>query len=394
MTPRHWRWPVLVGLGVFALITAAWLWASYRASDDRLPPGAYEPIAEPGWKVADAEARAVRDDALARARVWREPAQPIGSVDFTRNQGDDASFDPTQPISCKFLPKVVSGTTPKFDCILPGGRVVKVKYGGTAETRAEVAAARLMAALGFGADRMYVVPRVRCFGCPISPFRAYQALEFTRMDEAYTRRIDYSHYRDFAWPSVELRFAGATIDTPDLEGWGFFELEKIDPARGGSTRAQVDGLRLMAVFLHHWDNKTENQRLVCLSEPRGDGNGPCPIPFAFLQDLGSTFGPNKVNFDAWSKRRVWSDPATCQVDMKDMPFGGATFAPVRIREEGRQFLAGLLGQISEAQLRTLFAAARFPEYHSRREDGKDVGNWARAFQQKVREIADRAPCPS
>lgn len=387
------RATVLCAAGLLALVTAAWLWAAYRTSDDRLPPGGYEPLAEPHWEVAEDRATEIRDDALARARVWREPVDPIDRVDFTRNPGDDP-FDPTQPISCKFLPQVTSGTTPKFDCILPGGQVVKVKYGGSAEIHAELAASRLLAALGFGADRMYLVPRVRCFGCPVSPFRSYQALELARMDGVYTRRIDYDHYRDFEWPAVERRFAAASIDTPEVEGWGFYELEKIDPARGGSSRAHVDALRLTAVFLHHWDNKAENQRLVCLSEPQGGHNGPCPQPFAFLQDLGSTFGPKKVNLESWSTRRLWSDAATCELNMTDMPYAGATFATARITEEGRRFLADKLQQLSEAQIHALFTAARFPEYHSRRDAGADVGSWVRAFQQKVREIADREPCPS
>lgn len=388
------RRAVVFALCGLAAVAAAWLWGAYRTADDSLPAGTYQPIADPHWDVSPERAGAIRDDALARARVWREPESPIERADLTRTASDDAAFDPTRPVACKFLPRAISGTTPKFDCILPGGVVVKVKYGGTAENHAEVGASRLLTALGFGADRMYVVPRVRCFGCPISPFRAYQALELLGMHDAYTRRIDYTRYRDFEWPSVERRFKAASVDTPEVKGWSFHELDRIDPARGGSSRAEVDALRLIAVFLHHWDNKAENQRLVCLTAP-GDGlNGPCPAPFAFVQDVGSTFGPKKVNFERWSTRPVWTDAATCAVDMKDMPFAGATFPPVRITEEGRRFLADKLRRVSEAQVRGLFDAARFPAYHSPGDPGADVGNWVRAFQEKVREIADRAPCPS
>lgn len=384
---------VLLAAGVVvALFTAAWLWAAYRTSGDRLPAGDYEPRTDPGWKVPDAEAAAVREDALARARVWRRPAEPIERADFTRNPGDTDTLDP-HSLSCKFLPRATSGTTPKFDCVLPGGSVVKVKYGGTAEIHAEVAAARLLSALGFGADRMYVIPVVRCFGCPVSPFRSYQALEMARVDGAYTRNIDYDQFRDFQWTAVERRFKGASIEAGDVEGWAFYELDKIDPARGGSSRAEVDALRLMAVFLHHWDNKSENQRLVCLDAPDKERNGRCPIPFALVQDVGSTFGPNKVNLESWRTRKVWKDAATCTVTMEDMPFGGATFAATRISEEGRRFLADKLGRLREAQIRALFEAARFPAYHSRRDAGADVSAWVRAFQAKVAEIADRPPCP-
>ena len=388
------RATVLTAGSLIILVAATWLWVAFRTSDDRLPPGEYQPRNEAHWQVPEEHATAIRADALARAQVWREPADPIDRVDLARNPADGGPLEAAPPISCKFIPRATSGTTPKFDCILPGGQVIKVKYGGTAEIHAEVAASRLLAALGFGADRMHVVPRIRCFGCPLSPFRTYQALELARMDGMYTRRIDYAHYRDFEWSAVERRFQASTIDAPEGKGWGFYELEKIDPARGGSPRAQVDALRLLAVFLHHWDNKAENQRLVCLSESKAKRNGECPQPFALIQDLGSTFGPNKVNLESWSARRVWSDPATCEVNMKDMPYAGATFVPVRITEEGRRFLADKLKQLSEAQIHALFTGARFPEFHSRRDAGADVGNWVRAFRQKVREIADREPCPS
>ena len=65
-----------------------------------------------------------------------------------------------------------------------------------------------------------------------------------------------------------------------------------------------------------------------------------------------------------------------------------------ISEAGRVFLADRLKRLSEAQVRALFVAARFPEYHSGKGAGADAGSWVRAFQAKVREIADRAPCPS
>lgn len=384
---------ILVAGGTLALLTAAWLWSAYRGSDGQLPPGSYETRTEPRWEMPAPEARAFRDDALARARVWREPAVPIGRADLSRSFGDGDPLDRTQSLSCKFVPRQTSGTTPKFDCILPDGGVIKVKYGGTPEIPAEVAASRLLSALGFGADRMYHVPRVRCFGCPISPFRAYQALELARLDGAYTRRIDYGRYRDFAWPAVERRFEASAIETSEIEGWSFYELDGIDPARGGSSHAEVDALRLMAVFLHHWDNKSENQRLVCLGTPAGDGNGPCPEPFAFVQDLGSTFGPNKVNLESWRARPVWRNAAACEVSMEDLPFAGATFPATRISEDGRRFLAGKLALLTEEQMRALFTGARFPEHHSPREAGADVESWVRAFQQKVREIADRGPCP-
>ena len=380
-----------VAVFVLALLTAGWLWAAYRTSDDRLPPGTYEPRVEAHWTVDGADARAIRDDALARAEVWRRPATPIEQADLAGEAGGGDRLDRARVLACKFLPKASSGTTPKFDCVLPDGEVVKVKYG-SAEQHAEVAASRLLGALGFGADHMELVPRVRCFGCPYSPFRTYQVLELARVDGAYSRRIDYDHYVDFEWVSVERRFPASTIDAPGVKGWGFYELDRVDPARGGAPRAHVDALRLAAVLLHHWDNKAENQRLVCLDGPRPAGNRECPRPFALLQDLGSTFGPNKVNYQSWATRPLWSGPG-CEVHMEDMPFGGATFGRVTIGEAGRRFLSDRLARLSDRQLRDLFTGARFPERQGGRGPGGSADDWVRAFQGKAREIAMRT-CPA
>ena len=54
--------------------------------------------------------------------------------------------------------------------------MVKVKYG-SAERHAEIAATRLLTALGFGADRMYLVPHLRCEGCPPFPFHTMWELQ-------------------------------------------------------------------------------------------------------------------------------------------------------------------------------------------------------------------------
>ncbi len=78
------------------------------------------------------------------------------------------------PIECRYIYTSVSGTTPKFDCALPDGERIRVKYGQTPEIHGEVAATHLLTALGFGADDVTMVRRVRCHGCPRWPFRSRQ----------------------------------------------------------------------------------------------------------------------------------------------------------------------------------------------------------------------------
>jgi hypothetical protein len=352
-----------------------------------LPPGDYEPPHENDeLQLPRHRAAELRNDALARARVWREPPLPLTEVDFRANPPGKDSFPPDAELVCKFLLRRSGGVTPKFHCVLPDGEVIKVKYGRrNPEAFAEVAAARLLSALGFGADRMYRVARVRCFGCP-----PYPEAHFPWFDSFFSRE---GRYVDFAPASVERPFPGKRIESPGADGWAFDELEHIDAARGGARRAEVDALRLIAVFLADWDNKPSNQRLVCL--PGGeDAGGGCRSPFALLQDVGATFGPRNVDLESWRRVPIWADPARCRVSMRSLPYQGATFVDVDLTEGGRRLLAAEMAQLRDAQVRDLFDAAGFAQYGRGPDENRDLDGWVGAFKTKVAEIADREPCPA
>jgi hypothetical protein len=321
---------------------------------------------------------AARNRALARAKVLRDEPFEATRIDFAvdPNRG---MVDPKFTI-CKYQPDEISGTTPKFDCVLQSGEKVKVKYGYTREIPSEIATSRLLHALGFGADRVSKVETVRCYGCPFQPFHMRSLWELTGLTEFMDKRIDYNSYRDFGAVSVERNFDGEPIEVGDERGWGFYELKNIDPAQGGATRAEVDALRLIAVFIHHWDNKTSNQRLICPNSKTAD----CAHPLAMIQDVGSDFGPKKVHLEHWKSKPVWGDANSCLVTMKSMPYKGGTFADTTISEEGRRFLGDRLKQLSRSQVESLFASAGL----------EDVPEWAATFEDKVRQITNRPPCPA
>jgi hypothetical protein len=336
----------------------------------------------------------LRDDALRAARVWNPPAIPVGRVNFAENPQGAGGFRGEDDVTCRFLPKKVGGTSPKFNCELPGGDVVRVKYGTTnPEIHAEVAASRLLGALGFAADRMYVVRRVHCLGCPAFPFQSLKCLDDTGFDTAcFAGPIDYSHAVNFDPAVIERRYGGTKIEATEDQGWAWFELDRIDPAHGGSSRAEVDALRLMAVLLAHWDNKSENQRLVCpAGAERGDGS--CNRPVAIVQDLGATFGPLKVDLTNWRRTAIWADRATCTVSMEDLPYSGGTFPTRRISDAGRQMLLGLLESLSDQQLTDLFAASRITSYDQVTVAARGARPWVEAFTDKVRQIREAGPCP-
>jgi hypothetical protein len=331
----------------------------------------------------------MRNDALRRAQVTREGSrQPF---DLGRNPADISTFGSDDLVECRYQPSEATGTTPKFICALKGGDVVRVKYGRSPEIAAEVAATRILEALGFGADRMYLIRRVRCYGCPSEPYRIQQAADLMRGQKLLNKAIDFSTWSDFDWAAVERGGAEPAITAPGTEGWAWWELDRVDARQGGASRAELDALRLMAMFLAHWDNKSENQRLVCLS---GEAAGePCRRPFALIHDLGATFGPHKADLAGWRSTRIWADPATCATSMKALPHGGATYGDVAISEEGRRLLASRLSRLDEADVRKLVVSSRLCAFDGSEATDEEVQGWVDAFMGKVREISDRGPCP-
>jgi hypothetical protein len=347
---------------------------------EKTPP----PKAVKSKKVSEVE----RADALARASVWTQPATPIAKVRL--------DSDPKQPesFSCTFAVEEVGGTAPKFDCTLESGERIRVKYGRTPEIPSEVAVSRLLHALGFGADDVMLVPKLRCYGCPAEPFITMRTLGLAGAHELYGKVMNKDSYKDFDWVAVERKHWGRPIETEQIEGWAFFELDLIDEKKGGAPKAHVDALRLLAVMLAHWDNKSENQRLVCLSEKDWPEGGKCSRPFAMLQDVGSSFGPRKVDLPKWEQTSIWSDRATCTATMDGLPYKGATFKPTKISDAGRRHLASLLQQLSDQQIAALFSGARFDQAKGMVGfNASPVSEWTRVFKKKVREISDGPACP-
>jgi hypothetical protein len=359
------KW-TLFGISVVALSTAALAWpdASGRDGDPPKPPSADE--------------LRLRDEALARTRVFAGTSFDAGAIDVAKDPNTDA-IDPALT-TCRFLPTDPTGTTPKFDCELPGGEKIKVKYGWSREIPAEVAATRLLDALGFAADRMSRVKTLRCYGCVVSPFHVRVAMQKLGLTKQFDAHLEYDHFIDFTDVAVERKLKGESVEAGDVKGWDFHELAKIDPARGGAGRAEVDALRLMAMFLNHWDNKARNQRLLCV----GSDSENCAHPVAMIQDTGSDFGPSKMNLDHWWHTPIWADAATCTLSMKGFPWDGATFEDVQISEEGRQLFGNRLKQLPAPQIEALFTAAGFD----------NVDQWVAAFQARARQVSERAACPS
>jgi hypothetical protein len=113
-----------------------------------------------------------------------------------------------------------------------------------------------------------------------------------------------------------------------------------------------------------------------------------------VQDLGATFGPLKLDLPNWRRTPVWSDRTACKVSMKTLPYGGATYPDRQISEAGRRLLAGMLEQLSDAQLADLFTASRIVAYDQVAAEARSAAAWVAAFKEKVRQVREGPECPA
>jgi hypothetical protein len=375
---------LVAALGVIVILGSL-AWVALAAHPGVLPDalGAAAPIHEPAPLLLEGDQAERRRTALIRsARVRVE-----GPAATSRHSSSpDAALAAGEAIECRYVAEAAGGTSAKFDCMGADGRQMRVKYGRNPEIHAETAAARLLTILGYPADRVSIVRRVRCYGCPRYPFAAMQVLQLIGANGALAPHGSNRGYTDFEWAAVEEPFPGLSIRTRNQEGWAWYELEaSMQPA------AEIGALQLLAAFLVHWDNKSENQRLVCLQP--APSRTDCTDALAMIGDLGSTFGPTKANLAAWRAQPVWADRATCTISMRHLPFNGATFADVRIPESGRQQIAARLLTLTRDDVSRLFADARFPALYSATDDRRDLDAWTDAFFARVDRISHGEPCP-
>jgi len=354
---------------------------------------------------------------VARARVW-EPTDVTAKNLFEGSAGR-LPIAVDDEVTCDFVPKQMTGWSEKFSCRLEDGTVVKVKYDGPShykEAYGEVLGTRIFWALGFYADRM-IPAHVTCRGCPEQPFEWVSHKKRRPVDDrgflkSLPRRAHVGTYR-FEIAAIEEEVDGLTIEREDHQGWDWELLDRVDPARGGATRAETDALKLLNAFVQNADNKAAQNTLACPREAiERDASGPvgCRRPILYVDDLGSVFGEGgfttggsgRIDYDGWRSRRVWRDAEKCEARLSAVGgiFRHTTLKDPVVGEEGRALLAEQLGKLSDQQIADLFRVARVDRLELKTKDGANgeravtIADWVELFKEKRREITEHPGCPT
>jgi len=321
---------------------------------------------------------------LAQAILW-EP-QNIAEVTAERiRQGEPTSLQPDQDVSCTYLYKThedLGGTSPKFECQGQNRKTYRIKYGVKAHTT--VAASRLLWALGFGAAISTPV-KVMCAGCPPDPWNKPQPIQGkTSFKEAVIQKLK---------EGKEI-----TIQGKAEVGWSWKkDLPLVSNAAGGATRAQIDALKLIAVFIQQGDTKSAQQKLICRPEDYDPNTDVCRKPYMYVYDLGNTFGSDglrvhPLNFEKWKHKSVFKDQSICTGNLRQNIGNGRDGLTLpKISEEGRLFLADLLSQFISDRSRVV---AMFEVAHMEMADHRhSADDWADVFTLKALEIINHSSCP-
>lgn len=266
-------------------------------------------------------------DASAPAVLWRHPGR-IGALDLYWGSGA-RSRAPRAPFT--FLEEDLSGTNPKITVMDAHGRSWDVKFGE--EVHAEVAANRIVWALGYGVEDQYFVRSGSVGGVNgltrarkhLGPNGAFRDARFRVRDPAAARSEE-------EWTLQRNPFAGSK---------------------------ELSGLQILMTLLSNWDIQgARNNRVLRVRLPRGR------IERRFIvSDLGATFGrmgggpisnKSKWNLDDFRRQRFID-----KVERGVLYLAYDGFDPDfdRVPLDHARWFAGLAAQLSSSQLRRAFEAA-------------------------------------
>jgi hypothetical protein len=259
-------------------------------------------------------------------RLWQDPT-PIASRDLRWGPGS-AARAPKPPFA--FVEHRGGGTQPKLVVADAAGVTWDVKFGE--EVHPEIAASRLVWALGYYVDELYYVGEGVIGGLD-DPGRARDHVDASgRFRHArFERRQEQHHPVDRGWSFAANPFVG--------------------------TR-ELSGLKILMTLVSNWDIEGErNNRVVEVRRP-----GDEPYRQYFVGDLGATFGRmgrRLTNHSKWNledyRREGFIDGI--EEDEVEFDFDGLEGGMDEVPRDHARWFADLLGQLTPAQVRQAFEAA-------------------------------------
>ena len=277
--------------------------------------------------------------------LWHKPVD-IASLDLFYGQGGQ-NKQPKAPFT--FESEDLDGTNPKMDVRDAAGKKWRVKEG--AEARPEVAASRLLWAMGYYANDDYLLHQTTVTGVKMK--RGSKQLK--------------------AGTLIDCRFSRKPSGQDKIGIWAW----KDNPFYG---KREFNGLRVMMAVMNNWDLKDVNNSVYTDSKTGQQ--------IFLINDVGATFGSNglgfskskaKGNIDSYKGSGFVQHLTDTEVDFSTpkAPTGvllataglsaksysmrsGLDWIGNNIPRADAKWMGSLLAQLSHKQLQDAFRAGGFP----------------------------------
>jgi len=259
-------------------------------------------------------------------RLWQDP-RPIAKRDLRWGSGAPDRA-PRPPFA--FVEETTTGTQPKVVAKDAAGVLWDVKFGP--EAHAEVAANRLVWALGYFVEEMYFVPDGAITGVSELGRAANHIAADGMFSKARFRR------RDPALPRMEM-------------AWSF----NANPFLG--TR-ELSGLKILMTMIGNWDIEGDRNNAIVEAATTSGANERRYI----VSDLGGTFGrmgARHTNHSKWQLAHYEGEGFIDRVDDDEieLDYDGLEWNMQVVPRAHAQWFAELAGELTEAQVRQVFETA-------------------------------------
>jgi hypothetical protein len=245
----------------------------------------------------------------------------------------------------------VSGTNPKIKVIDGNGVKWNVKFDE--EVHAEVACSRLVWAAGYLVEESYFLASAKVNGVTgLKRARKFVGADGSISNAMFEKRPDNIARRNILW------------------GWD---------SNPFSGTKELSGLIIMAVMLNNWDAKVDNNNVLGMF----DEDGTTVKDWYIVADWGGTLGKmgnfishSKWDPDAFTKQAFLDGVSGGSLKLHYTGKGGSAMKQVPL--EHARWFAGIVGQLTDAQINDAFRAAGAAE--------TEKSAFAARIRQKINEL--------
>jgi len=300
------------------------------------------------------------------ALLWQDPTD-IAIRDL--RYGEGGVRDAPRTTVFAFVKEDLDGSNPKFVVTDESGKRWKIKLG--AEAKPEVAASRLVWAVGYFSNEDYYLPELQITGLPVKIHRGRQLIDAAgTIRGARLQRVDKTVSKLGSWHWKKGTFTG--------------------------TR-ELNGLRVMMARINNWDLKDINNKIDA------EKNAPSRQTY-IVSDLGASFGTtgfvlghtkSRGNLKAFRSSHFITKETPQYIDFAtpsrptwiELVNPPQFFMRIHLRSIGKriprsdvQWIAGILSRLTPAQIRDAFAAAGYSPL--------EVEGFAGVIQERIASLGD------